>query len=146
MFFFRKRRRATAVAATGGAQTPGAEADSAEDSGNDDFDEKQPQLLKKQHAAVRQKKVQAYLDGKLLDKEESGDVKAAAAEELKRRHVRAVERARRAASVSVLQRTGGAERVPRLSDAACRVGCCVVSGELSRALHARGCWPTERMG
>ena len=73
--FLRKRRRATAVAATGGAHAPGAEAHSAEDSENDDFDEKQPQLLKKQHAAARQKKVQAYLDGKLLDNEESGDVK-----------------------------------------------------------------------
>ena len=61
--FLRKRRRATAVAATGGTQAPGAEAHSAEDSENDDFDEKQHQL----HAAVRQTKVQAYLDGKLLD-------------------------------------------------------------------------------
>ena len=77
--FLWKRRRATAVAATGGAQAPGAEAHSAEDSENDDFDEKQQQLLKKQHAAVRLNKFQAYLDGKLLDKEESGDVKEAAA-------------------------------------------------------------------
>ena len=61
--FLRKRRRATAVAATGGAQTPGAEAHIAENSENDDFDEKQHQL----HAAVRQTKAQAYLDGKLLD-------------------------------------------------------------------------------
>jgi len=74
--FWRKRRRATAVAATGGAQAPGAEAHRAENSENDDFDEKQ---LKKQHAAVRLNKFQGYLDGKLLDKEESGDVKEAAA-------------------------------------------------------------------
>ena len=45
-FFLRARRRATAVAATSGA--PGAEAHSAEDSENDDFDEKQQRLLKKQ--------------------------------------------------------------------------------------------------
>ena len=77
--FWRKRRRATAVAATGGAQAPGAEAHRAENSENDDFDEKQQQLLKKQHAAVRLSKFQAYLDGKLLDKEESGDVNEAAA-------------------------------------------------------------------
>ena len=51
----------------------------------------------------RKKKVQAYLDGKLLDKEESGDVKEAATEELKRRHVRASERARRAASVGAAE-------------------------------------------
>ena len=82
--FWRKRRRATAVAATGGVQAPGAEAQRADTSENDDFDERQPQLLKKQHATVRRKKVQAYLDGKLLDKEESGDVKAAA-EKLKLR-------------------------------------------------------------
>ena len=50
--FWRKRRRATAVAATGGAQAPGAEAQRAENSENDDFDDKQ---LKKQHAAVRLK-------------------------------------------------------------------------------------------
>ena len=54
--FARKGRRATAVAATGGAQAPGAEAHSAEDSESDDFDEKQQPLLKKQHAAVRQNK------------------------------------------------------------------------------------------
>ena len=50
-----KRRRSTAVAAAGGAQAPGAEAHSAEDSENDGFDEQQQPLLKKQHAAVRQK-------------------------------------------------------------------------------------------
>ena len=77
--FWRKRRRATAVAATRGAQTPGAEAHRAENSENDDFDEKQQQLLKKQHAAVRQNNFQAVLGGKLLDKEEPGDVKEAAA-------------------------------------------------------------------
>ena len=139
--FLRKRRRATAVAA---AQAPGAAAHSAEDSENDDdFDEKQQKLLKKQHAAVHQKKVQAYLDGKLLCDEESGDVKTAAAGELSRRHARAGERARKAARVSAVQRTGGADLGPRLKEAVCWVDNGVMSDELSRALRARGCRPTE---
>ena len=139
--FLRKRRRATAVAA---AQAPGAAAHSAEDSENDDdFDEKQQKLLKKQRAAVHQKKVQAYLDGKLLCDEESGDVKTAAAGELNRRHARAGERARKAARVSAVQRTGGADLGPHLKEAVCWVDNGVMSDELSRALRARGCRPTE---
>ena len=73
--FLRKRRRAAAVTTTGGAQAPGAEAHSAEDSEDDGFDEKHQHLRKKQHAAVRPHEVQAYLGGRLLDKEESGNVK-----------------------------------------------------------------------
>ena len=139
--FLRKRRRATAVAA---AQAPGAAAHSAEDSENDDdFDEKQQKLLKKQRAAVHQKQVQAYLDGKLLCDEESGDVKTAAAGELNRRHARAGERARKAARVSAVQRTGGADLGPHLKEAVCWVDNGVMSDELSRALRARGCRPTE---
>ena len=139
--FLRKRRRATAVAA---AQAPGAEAHSTEDSeNNEDFDEKQQKLLKKQHAAVHQKKVQAYLDGKLLGDEESGDVKAAAAAELQRRLARAGERARKTARVSAVQRTGGADLRPHLKEAVCWVDSGVMSDELSRALRTRGCRSTE---
>ena len=139
--FLRKRRRATAVAA---AQALGAEAHSTEDSeNNEDFDEKQQKLLKKQHAAVHQKKLQAYLDGKLLGDEESGDVKAAAAAELQRRLARAGERARKTARVSAVQRTGGADLGPHLKEAVCWVDSGVMSDELSRALRTRGCRSTE---
>ena len=134
----RKRRRATAAAA---AQAPGAEAHSAEDSEKDDkFDENQRKSLV-QHAAVPQQKVQAYLGGKL--DEESGDVKAGAAAELrKRRLARAAgEKARETTRVSAV--TGGADLGPHLREAVCWVDIGVVSDELSRALRTRGCRSTE---
>ena len=92
---------------------------------------------------MHQRKVQAYLDGKLLGDEESGDVKAAAAAELQRRLARAGERARKTARVSAVQRTGGADLGPRLKEAVCWVDSGVMSDELSRALRTRDCRSTE---
>ena len=92
---------------------------------------------------MHQNKVQAYLDGKLLGDEESGDVKAATTAELKRRLSRAGERARKTARVSAVQRTGGADLGPHLKEAVCWVDSGVMSGGLSRALHTRGCRSTE---
>ena len=87
---------------------------------------------------MHQNKVQAYLDGKLLGEEESGDVKSAAAAKLKRRLARAVKE-RKAARMSA----GGADLGPRLREAARWVDRGVMSDELSRALRTRGCRSTE---
>ena len=137
--FLRKRRRATAVAA---AQAPGADAHRAECSENgDDFDDEKQQKLRKQHAALGQPTIQAYVDGKVLrdDDEESWDVvKSAADASLKRRLARAAE-ARRAKRMSARR----ADLGPHLREAVCWVDRGVMSDELSRALRTRGCRSTE---
>ena len=137
--FLRRRRRSTAALAAAAARPAHC---GGEDSENDDFDEKQQKALKKQHTALRKRKVQALLDGKLLEGEKSG-LEAEAEAELKNRHARARERAGKAARVAAAQQTSGAALLPRLSNTPCWVDSDLKSHDLLQGLRARRCPLTE---